>query len=354
MKLFIAGGVGEHGRNCFYVQGEGICFLMDCGTMPETPQNPYPRLTTQQIQNLDAVFLSHSHGDHAGALPWLYENGFHGDVIATDTTFCQLSFPVPNKYTIDEICPNGAGQYKQLSIIWGRSGHCAGSVWYRFSEKGTSILFSGDYIENTQVYICDKIRKQQADLAILDCAYGTSTITYTMACDKIIQETTRLLAKHKLMLFTVPKYGRGLEILKILSKHFTDIPFYADEQFLLTIREQAANNFWYQSKKINASVQKYKDQAQGIIFICDPQMREQATQNAAKKVISQGGITIMTGTPEKGSYSDNLMQQNKMVLLRYPTHLNYTSIQKINAQNSFTKTIPYHSKEFTASSRIKF
>lgn len=107
-------------------------------------------------------------------------------------------------------------------------------------------------------------------------------------------------------------------------------------------------------KKINASVQKYKDQAQGIIFICDPQMREQATQNAAKKVISQGGITIMTGTPEKGSYSDNLMQQNKMVLLRYPTHLNYTSIQKINAQNSFTKTIPYHSKEFTASSRIKF
>ena len=28
MKLLIAGGVGEHGRNCFYVQGERRCFLV--------------------------------------------------------------------------------------------------------------------------------------------------------------------------------------------------------------------------------------------------------------------------------------------------------------------------------------
>ncbi len=37
MKLMIAGGVGEHGRNCFLVQGETIRFLTDCGKMADTP-----------------------------------------------------------------------------------------------------------------------------------------------------------------------------------------------------------------------------------------------------------------------------------------------------------------------------
>ena len=49
MKLIIAGGVGEHGRNCFLVQGEAIRFLVDCGKMADTPEDPYPRLTQEQI-----------------------------------------------------------------------------------------------------------------------------------------------------------------------------------------------------------------------------------------------------------------------------------------------------------------
>ena len=40
MELIIAGGVGEHGRNCFYVRGETIRFLVDCGKMADTPENP--------------------------------------------------------------------------------------------------------------------------------------------------------------------------------------------------------------------------------------------------------------------------------------------------------------------------
>ena len=47
MELFIAGGVGEHGRNCFLVQGEARCFLVDCGKMADTPEDPYPRLTPE-------------------------------------------------------------------------------------------------------------------------------------------------------------------------------------------------------------------------------------------------------------------------------------------------------------------
>ena len=61
-----------------------------------------------------------------------------------------------------------------------------------------------------------------------------------------------------------------------------------------------------------------------------------------------GGAAVMTGTLEKGSYSENLFRQGKMVLLRYPVHLNYVQFGWLKEQNSFQQMIPYHSKEFSA------
>ena len=119
MELFIAGGVGEHGRNCFLIQGETTRFLVDCGKMADMPENPYPRLTQEQIGRLDAVFLTHSHADHTGALPWLYENGFGGTVIAAEETLRQLPFAVQKSLILEEMCPAGAGQFHRLTISVG-------------------------------------------------------------------------------------------------------------------------------------------------------------------------------------------------------------------------------------------
>ena len=149
MKLYIAGGVGEHGRNCFLVNGESISFLVDCGKMADTPLDPYPRLTKEQITSLDAVFLTHSHADHTGALPWLYENGFKGTVIASVDTLRQLPFNVEKHRTLSEICPHGTGKFNSLGIEYGRSGHCAGSVWLQLSEGEKTIFFSGSQMTPT-------------------------------------------------------------------------------------------------------------------------------------------------------------------------------------------------------------
>lgn len=354
MELIIAGGVGEHGRNCFLVQGETIRFLVDCGKMADTPEVPYPHLTREQISGLDAVFLTHSHADHTGALPWLYENGFCGTVIATAETLSQLPLAVKNRCVLQEICPNGVGQLQDLSIQWGRSGHCTGSVWYRFAENGKSVFFSGDYTEDTQVYACAPIRDQYADLAVLDCAYGRDETHYDTVCDRLVQKTEELLSAHKLLLFPVPKYGRGLEILKLFSDRLSSVSYYADALFLQNLAEQDAGGFWYRPVKINAPVCPYDGQTQGIVFVSDPQLRGDAAQKIAEQVLLLGGTAVMTGTLEKGSYSENLFQQGKMALLRYPVHLNHTQFEQLKGKNNFRQAIPYHSKEFAAKREILF
>ena len=104
MEFFIAGGVGEHGRSCFFIKGEHICFLVDCGKMAGSMQ-PYPNLSAEQIRSLQYVFLTHSHADHAGALPWLLEQGFSGTVVAGSETFRQLPFALPKTKPLYSLLP---------------------------------------------------------------------------------------------------------------------------------------------------------------------------------------------------------------------------------------------------------
>ena len=354
MRLIIAGGCGEHGRNCFLVEGEYANFLVDCGMMAGEEGGGYPRLSAEQIRRLRCVFLTHSHADHTGALPWLRRMGYTGPVIASRHTLEQLPFHLEAGLALEELCPGREGSYDGVHIRWGRSGHCVGSVWYRFSMEQKSILFSGDYTEDTLVYACDPIRDQFADIAILDCAYGTDETSYAAVCGRLVVETERLLSAHGLLLFPVPKYGRGLELLQLFSRRLLGISYYGDTRFLENLSAQKSGGFWYRPAKISASVQQYCGQTTGIVFVSDPQLHSDMARKTAEQVLSLGGMAVMTGTVEKGSHSELLLRQGRMKQLRYPVHLNSLQYRQLALNNHFSRTIAYHSTDFSEKQRMLF
>lgn len=357
MKLHIAGGCGEHGRNCFHVIGEHTAFLVDCGQMAGEPGGGYPRLSADDIAGIRCVFLTHSHADHTGALPWLRQQGYSGPVLASRHTLDQLPFSVENGFALEDVCPRGEGSFLGIRIHWGRTGHCVGSVWYQFDVEERSLLFSGDYTEDTRVFACDPLREKRTDLAILDCAYGRDASNYAACCEKLLKRVGQLLETYPLVVFPIPKFGRGTEILRLFLDSGMAGPYYGDAHFCKELTKSDAYAPWYKPETHIPSevVLPYTGMEKaGIVFLSNPQLRTENTRTLAQKALTHGGFAVMTGTVEQGTFSAELLEQGSMEMIRYPVHLGCSQYQQLISQNDFSQVVPYHSPDFTTEPIIHF
>lgn len=351
MELFIAGGCGEHGRNCFYVEQNSAAFLVDCGLLAGA-EDDLPRLNAEQIQKLRAVFLTHSHADHTGALPWLAQQGYQGPVYATLPTLTQLPFSLNHIQTLESLCPcKGSGSVPELpglQVTWGRSGYCAGSVWLRFEWNGKSILFSGDYAEHSPLYPCDPLRSQTADLAVLDAAYGSTDADWNTCVKKLCVETVQCLKQTQLLFFPVPKYGRGPEILLLLKRFAPNLKFYGDAHFLRQLQQIQLGGPWLLPVPPHfadwVQPDAFLSREKSVVFLSGPQLAGKAGQRA-REMVAHGAHGIMTGTPDAGSLSAEMLKNGQMLFLRYPVHLDAMQCRELAEKNQFGRVIPYHSPE---------
>ncbi|MDR2546148.1 MAG: MBL fold metallo-hydrolase [Lachnospiraceae bacterium] len=345
MNLIIGGGVGEHGRNCFFVETKKENFLFDCGIMPGV-STPFPRLNGVQIQSAKWLFISHSHIDHTGAYDWLCEQGFDGCVVMTKETSRQVLFSPKNVRLINELIPALKEYFlsEDLIVTWGKSGQCAGSVWYKICVDDKSILFSGDYIEDTLVYRCDYIRNANADIAVLDSAYGKIIHSPTEYRKVLVNTVKDCIERNKIVLFPVPKYGRGFELLALFHKSFPHVPVKLDAHLhgeltrVKKYEEWIKPDFITSIKEINFS----DSDESGIIFTSDPQLNTAKGHKIAEEIIIRNGAIILTGHEDIGSYSEALRLSGRAVSLRYSVHMNDSERSNLERANSFKDVISYH------------
>lgn len=350
MKLTVAGGCGEHGRNCFLVESGQHMFLVDCGLMPGA-SDPYPHLSDVQIQAVDWLFLTHSHLDHTGAYPWLVKHGFSGYVVTTRETIGQLQLSPERVCLIDDLTPtmSAVTLTDGLSVRWGKSGHCAGSVWYDICMGDENILFSGDYIEDTLVYNCDLIRGVKADSALLDSAYGDAKQTpadYRIILVSIVKD---FVEQGRTILFPVPKYGRGLELLLLLHRHFPKVHIALDDYLRNELSRIKEYEDWVKPEAL-VEIQNIPQNGgnipfckNGFVFVCDPQLKSPKWQNQAEEMAYGNDKIIITGNVDMGSFSENLLASGRAVFSRYAAHLSNDDRMELEAVNCFKGVVPFHS-----------
>ncbi len=89
IRVSFMGGARQVGRSCFLLQTPESRILLDCGIdVAANEKNAYPFFDIPEfnINELDAIILTHPHLDHSGLIPYLYKMGYKGPVYCTAPT----------------------------------------------------------------------------------------------------------------------------------------------------------------------------------------------------------------------------------------------------------------------------
>ncbi|HHI04098.1 MAG TPA: beta-CASP ribonuclease aCPSF1 [Candidatus Woesearchaeota archaeon] len=88
IRITYLGSGRQVGRSCLFLQTPESRVLLDCGVDVADEENAYPMLEAPEfnINELDAVIITHSHLDHCGFLPYLFKFGYKGPVYCTEPT----------------------------------------------------------------------------------------------------------------------------------------------------------------------------------------------------------------------------------------------------------------------------
>lgn len=88
IRLSTLGGFREVGRTAILVRTSESSVLIDCGVNVGSPEHAFPHLDAPEfdIEELDAVIVTHAHLDHSGFVPFLFKYGYEGPVYCTQAT----------------------------------------------------------------------------------------------------------------------------------------------------------------------------------------------------------------------------------------------------------------------------
>jgi metallo-beta-lactamase family protein len=212
MKITFIGATHEVTGSCYYLEGAGKKFLVDCG-MEQGPDTYENREIPAAPGELDFVLLTHAHIDHAGNLPMLYAKGFQGPVYATDATchLCDIMLRdsahiqlfeaewrnrkgrrqgkpeyIP-AYTMEDAlgvlknfvnCPYEKEIHpaEGIRVRFVDAGHLLGSssieIWITEEGQVEKIVFSGDIGNKNQPLIKDPQYIREADYVVMESTYG--------------------------------------------------------------------------------------------------------------------------------------------------------------------------------------
>ena len=254
VTLFCLGGVKQVGRSCFIVVTPESKVMLDCGINPaeSEPLNAFPRLDwfNFNLDELDAVIISHAHIDHQGFLPTLFKFGYNGPVYCTEPTLPLMTLLQTDSIKIAK--SNGTyipyetrdisevikrcitipyGKPTDISpditITLNNAGHIMGSATVHLNISGVhNILYSGDYkYSKTQLLDGALSIYPRVETLITESTYGNSTdimpeqsVVYRTFTDNI----NRTLTGGGKVLIPVPAVGRAQEIMLVLDKEMRE------------------------------------------------------------------------------------------------------------------------------------
>ena len=322
-------------------------FLMfDCGIL-DTDIFPYPDISSSEAARVDYLFLSHAHKDHTGAVSHLIQNGFQGTILASKETIQHIGLSYQKVQVLENGQKNSVN-FDGFQVMTGYSGHCPGSLWfYVCFDNGQKFFYSGDFQPDPLVYKVDLPKNLKADIAIIDMAYDTVWDSASVLRDNLLDKVREYLQNGKRIILPVQAFGRGVEILYLLYKTFTDRRIWLEQSMQAmteeilngtSIKEELKSELW----KMYCDVKRNSISDAHIVIIGDTHLERPENQKTVNTLL-KGENIIGTGRRKDGSFMAEMYDANQAVKLPYPHHSSRKDALFLNESNDFKTVLPFHS-----------
>ena len=266
VRLTSLGGFREVGRSCLFLQTPNSKVLLDCGVnvagVDDKTAFPFLNVPEFNLNDLDAVILTHAHLDHSGFIPYLYHYGYEGPVYCTTptrdvTTLLQqdhldishredkpLPFNIKDvKEALNKTITLDYGEVTDISpdirLTLHNAGHIVGSAMahLHIGDGKHDYVYTGDFKnEKSRLLEPSVSRFPRIESMVMESTYGGHedvTPTRNTAEKELIKSIYSTLNGGGKVLIPVFAVGRAQEIMIVLEEYINhgilkDVPVYID------------------------------------------------------------------------------------------------------------------------------
>jgi KH/beta-lactamase-domain protein len=330
VRLTFLGSARQVGRSCLLLQTPNSRVLLDCGidvASQGKDKFPYFDIPEFDINQLDAVILSHAHLDHVGLLPYLYKMGYKGPVYMTPPTmdlaalmsldfigvaYKQAATPLFSSKDIKEmvkhtICLN----YNEVTdiapdirITFYNSGHALGSAMVHFNIGNGlhNFLYSADYkYAKTRLLDPAITNFSRIESVLTEATYGSKVDTLPPRVEseeKLIDLINKTIERNGKILIPELGLGRAQETMLIIEDaikagKMKKIPVYIDGMIWdINAIHTAYPDFL--SSKVRVSIFQDKNPFVSETFsrVGSPQERKKVVEGGPCVVLATSGMLV--------------------------------------------------------------
>ncbi|MFH1307362.1 MAG: beta-CASP ribonuclease aCPSF1 [archaeon] len=202
IRLTFLGGARQVGRSCLLLHTPESKILMDCGVniaAHNSEKFPFFDIPEFDINQIDAVILTHAHLDHCGLLPYLYKMGYRGPCYMTTPTrdiaslialdfigvaYKQATAPLYSSTDIKEMVKHSIClDYNEVTdvtpdvrLTFYNAGHALGSamVHLNIGNGLHNLIYTGDMkFGRTRLLEASAINFPRLETLIVESTYGS-------------------------------------------------------------------------------------------------------------------------------------------------------------------------------------
>jgi len=262
VRVTFLGAARHVGRSCMLLQTPESKVLMDCGIDIASQDESFPILDVPEfnLNELDAVILTHAHLDHSGLLPYLFKMGYRGPVYCTlptrdiaallgldyisiaqkdarDSIFSSGDVKEMVKHTVILDYGEVTDITPDLRITFYDAGHVLGSamVHIHIGNGLHNLVYTGDINYEDSNLLHKAVTKfPRLETIIMEATYGgkdDNPPTRKESEEELVKIINETIEKKGKVLIPVLGVGRAQEIMLIVEKYvrnkqLPEIPVY--------------------------------------------------------------------------------------------------------------------------------